>query len=84
MIVWLYFRKIGDERFLALEITFRMNNSILIGWYGLLMISKDYFQIQYGLLIACSLFVLGILLIVTGGHLTNKIIYNIKKQYQLT
>lgn len=84
MVVWLYFRKIGDERFLALEMTFRMNNSILIGWYGFLMISKDYFQIQYGLLIACCLFVLGFLLIVTAYHLTTKVISNIKKQYQLT
>jgi hypothetical protein len=84
MIVWLYFRKIGDEKFLALEMTFRMNNTTLIGWYGLLMISKDYFQIQYGLLIACSLFVIGVLLIVTGFHLSNKVISNIKKQYQLT
>lgn len=83
MVVWLYFRKIRDERFLALEMTFRMTNSILIGWYGFLMISKDYFQIQYGLLIACCLFVLGVLLIVTAYHLTTKVISNIKKQYQL-
>jgi hypothetical protein len=84
MVFWFYFRKIEDERFLALEMTFRMNASILSGWYGLLMISKDYFPIQYGLLIACGLFVLGILLIVTGWHLTNKVVSNIKKQYQLT
>jgi hypothetical protein len=84
MVVWLLFRKIEGERFLSVEMTFRMNSSTLIGWYGLLMISKDYFQIQYGLLIACSLFVVGILLIVTAYHLTNKVISNTKKQYQLT
>jgi hypothetical protein len=82
-IVWLYYRKIENERFLVLEMAFRMNSSFLIGWYAFLMISKDYFPIEYGLLIACFLFVLGILMTATAFHVTKLIYSNIKKQYQL-
>ena len=82
--IWLYFRKIGDERFLSVEMTFRMNNSVLLGWYGFLMIAKESIPTQYRLWIACFLFVLGFLLIITGIHITNKVVSNIKKQYQLT
>jgi hypothetical protein len=33
-IVWLYCRKIENERFLVLEMAFRMNSSFFNGWYA--------------------------------------------------
>lgn len=82
--IWLYFRKIGGARFLSVEMTFGMNYSVLLGCSGFLELTKNHIPTQYKLLIACLLFVLGILFIITGIHITNKVISNIKKQYQLT
>lgn len=84
LVLWLYFRKIGGQRFLSIEMICGMNNLVLLGWNGFLGITKDYIPTQYKLSIACFLFVLGVLFIITGIHITNKLVSNIKKQYQLT
>lgn len=79
-----YNRKIQGQRFLALDTTFRMNTSFGIAYIVFSGFSDEYLQLEYALFIACGLFVLGILFIITGCQVTNKIILNIKKQYQLT
>jgi len=79
-----YYRKIRGERFLALETTIRTNTSYLIAYIVFSGILGEYLQVEYALFIACGLFVLGILFIVIGYQLKNKIILSIKKQYQFS
>jgi hypothetical protein len=85
---WLRYRKIKGQRFLAIEMTIVINNSsIIITHFVLLLFNnfKEIFQENHLYLLPfCFLWVLGILLIITGKHLTNKIVSDIKKQYQLT
>jgi hypothetical protein len=84
MMIWLCFRKLENESFLVLEMTFRMTNSFMLGFYGFLVMTKDYLAIEYALPIACFLFVVTIAMILTSYHLTNKVFISIKNQYQLT
>ncbi|WP_269224313.1 MULTISPECIES: hypothetical protein [Flavobacterium] len=85
---WLRYRKINGERFLSIEMTKIINNSsIIITQFVLLFVNnfKETFQENHlYLLPLCFLWVLGVLLLVTGKHLTNKVVSDIKKQYQHT
>jgi hypothetical protein len=90
--VWTLFnrifnRKINGKRFLSLEVTFRMNGIVIMGSYWVLILAKEFkenFEQNHLLFIPfCCIWVLGILLVITGRHLTNKVVSDIKKQYQL-
>nr|WP_315154943.1 hypothetical protein [uncultured Flavobacterium sp.] len=84
----LRYRKIKGQRFLSMEMTIVFNNSsIVITQFVLMFVnnSKETLQEKHlYFLPLCFLWVLGVLLIITGKHLTNKIVSDIKKQYQLT
>lgn len=82
------FKKIKGKRFLALDNAYNMNNStILISFYTIVN-TKDFHQNidvnHYKFIPFCCLWVLCLLIIITGRHLTNIVVSNIKKQYQLT
>lgn len=85
---WFRYRKINGERFLALETAFSMNNgSIWFSYWGLFVAKNFIENIRENHLFFlpfCCLWVLGLLLVITGRHLTNKVVSNIKKQYQLS
>ncbi|MBX9808710.1 MAG: hypothetical protein K2X95_13065 [Flavobacteriaceae bacterium] len=86
----LRFWRINGERFLSVEMAISMNNVGLMGFMGMIMLTKEYLpkpfftQTPFFLIILSSLFVLGVLFIITGFYITNKVVSNIKKQYQLT
>lgn len=88
IINWYRFKKIGGKRFLALETAYKLNNSALFLPYTLIMLSKyfvgDLDTNHYKFILVSCLWVLGILHIIIGMHLTNKVVSNIKKQYQFT
>lgn len=85
---WFRYRKIKGQRFLSIEMTVVINNSSIIITNFVLMFVNDFKEtIQENhlyFLPFCFIWVLGILLIITGKHLTSKIVLDIKKQYQLT
>lgn len=85
---WYRFRKINGKRFLSLETAYIMNNSTLgISFYSIFLIKswKDTVGDSYVfIMFFCCLWVLGILVQITGRHLTNKVVSDIKKQYQLS
>jgi hypothetical protein len=81
---WSKNRKINGERFLAVEISFGLASGCpLFG--SLAGFIKDLVK-DYPMLIIpfISLWVVIFLWCITGIHLTNKVVSNIKKQYQLT
>ncbi|MEO8255615.1 MAG: hypothetical protein ABI554_14645 [Flavobacterium sp.] len=84
---WRLSRKIKGKRFLSIDMTIVMNNSsIIITQFVLLFVNNFKETLQenhFYLLLLCFLWVVGVLLIITGRHLTNTIFSNIKKQYQL-
>jgi hypothetical protein len=84
---WYRFKKIDDRGFLALETAYKMNNSaLLLSFYPLILAKpfKENFEYNHLLFIPfCCIWVLGILLVFTGRHLTNKVVSDIKRQYQL-
>lgn len=85
---WLRYRKIKGQRFLSIEMTIIINNSSIVITQFVLMFAnnfKETFQENHLYFLPfCFLWVLGVLLIITGKHLTNKVVSDIKKQYQLT
>lgn len=85
---WYRFKKIKGKRFLALDTAYKMNNSaILISFYTIVY-TKEFQQNidvnHYKFIPFCCLWVLCLLMIITGRHLTNQVVSNIKKQYQFT
>jgi hypothetical protein len=85
---WYRFKKIDGKRFLALKTSYKMNNgAIMLSFYALLAAKqfKENFQDNHLVFIPfCCLWVFGVLLVFTGIHLTNKVVSDVKKQYQLT
>lgn len=85
---WYRFKKINGKRFLALETAYIINNSAIMFSFYMLLMAKQFkgnFEQKHLLFIPfCCIWVLGILLVITGRYLTNKIVSNIKKQYQFT
>jgi len=85
---WFRYRKINGNRFLAIQTAYSMNNGgILISYW--VMISSNSFKENFHenhlkFIPICCIWVFGVLLIITGRHITNKVISNVKKQYQLT
>jgi hypothetical protein len=72
---WRLSRKIKEKRFLSIDMAIVMNNSSIIITQFVLLFVNNFF---------CFLWVVGVLLIFTGKHLTNKVVSATKKQYQLT
>ena len=85
---WYLSRKIKEKRFLSIDMAIVMNNSsIIITQFVLLFVNNFKETLQENhlyLLPFCFLWVVGVLLIFTGKHLTNKVVSATKKQYQLT
>ena len=85
---WYRFKKIDGKRFLALESSYIMNNSaLMLSFYPFILAKefKENFETNHLLFIPfCCAVVLGFFLVFTGWHLTNKVVLDIKKQYQLT
>lgn len=81
---WFKNRKINGERFLAVEISFGLASGCpLFG--SLAGFIKDLVKDYPTLIIPfICLWVVVFLWCITGIHLTNKVVSNIKKQYQLT
>lgn len=88
IINWYRYKKINGKRFLALETAYKMNSNTILFLYSAILLSKSFkesFEQNYLLFIPfCCLWVLGILLIISGGYLINKVVSDIKEQYQLT
>jgi hypothetical protein len=85
---WFRYRKINGERFLSIETAYSMNNSAILFMYWILVLAnnlKDNYQENHLFFLPiCCLWVLLLLLIISGRYLTNKVVSNIKKQYQFT
>ena len=83
---WFRYRKVNGKRFLSLETAYIMNNSsILFSYLAILFIKNfktNFHENHLYFLPFCFLWVLGVLLIITGRHLRSKVVSNIKKQYQ--
>lgn len=82
--VWFKNRKINGNRFLAIEISFGLAAGLpLLGSSASFI--KDLVKENPMLIIPfIGLWVVIFLFCITGIHLTNKVVSNIKKQYQLT
>ncbi len=80
---WFKNRKINGERFLAVEISFSLaTGGPLLGNLGILL--KDEVKENPILIIPLiCLWVVLFLFCITGIHLTNKVVSNIKNQYRL-
>jgi hypothetical protein len=80
---WFKNRKINGERFLAVEISFGVaSGAPLLGNIGILL--KDEVKENPSLIIPLiCLWVVLFLFCITGIHLTNKVVSNIKNQYRL-
>lgn len=87
MLNWYRYRKINGKIFLSLETVLIVNNkSILFSYFAIINVNsfKETFPENYLFYLPfCFLWVLGVLLIITGYQITNKVVSNIKKQYQL-
>lgn len=87
MLNWYRYRKINGKKFLSLETVLIVNNkSISFSYLAIIGVNsfKETFPENYLFYLPfCFLWVLGFLLIITGYQITNKVVYNIKKQYQL-
>lgn len=84
---WFLHRKINGKRFLVLETALSVNiGSVWFSYWGIFL-AKSYIENlrenHLFFLPFCCFWVLGVLLVITGRHLTNKVASNIKKQYQL-
>ena len=81
-------RKINGKKFLAIEAAYRMNNGGIIIFYWVMISSQNFHENfhenHFKFITIFCLWVFGVLLVITGGHLTNQVVSNIKKQYQLT
>lgn len=84
LINWLRYRRIDGERFLAIEVAFSRIFIVLFLWNSLMNLTKDYAPNQYLLFVVSFLWVLGILFLITGIHIANNTVSNIKKQYKFT
>ena len=84
---WFLHRKINGKRFLALETALSVNiASIWFSYWGIYLAKNFIDNLRENHLFFlpfCCFWVLGVLLVITGRHLTNKVASNIKKQYQL-
>lgn len=80
-------RKIKGNSFLSIETAYLLNSSsVSLAYFSLIgseNLAERMDENHLRLLPFCVLYVLGILFIFTGRHLTNSIIREIKKQYQL-
>lgn len=82
--VWFKNRKINGSRFLAIEISFGLVSGFPI-FGSMAGFIKDEVKENPMLIIPfICLWIVIFLFCVTGIHLTNKVVSNIKKQYQLT
>ncbi|WP_348824629.1 hypothetical protein [Flavobacterium aestuarii] len=85
---WYRSRKIKGKRFLSVDMAIVMNNSsIIIAQFALMFANnfKENLQENHLYLLPFGfLWVIGLLLIITGKHLTDKVVSVTKKQYQLT
>ncbi len=80
---WFKNRKINGERFLAVEISFSLaSGGPLLGNLGIFLKDEVKENPMLITLLIC-LWVVLFLFCITGIHLTNKVVSNIKKQYQL-
>jgi hypothetical protein len=88
MLNWYRYRKINGKKFLSLETVLIVNNkSISFSYFAIIGVNsfKETFPENYLFYLPfCFLWVLGVVLIITGYQITNKVVSNIKKQYQLT
>ncbi|MBF4472827.1 hypothetical protein [Flavobacterium sp. HJJ] len=84
---WYLSRKIKGQLFLSVEMTIVMNNSSIIITYFAMMLANNFKEAlqenHLYLFPFCFLWVVGVLLIITGKHLTDKVVSVTKKQYQL-
>jgi hypothetical protein len=87
MLNWYRYRKINGKKFLSLETVLRVNNKVIsFSFFAVFGVNsfKETFPENYLFYIPFYfLWVLGILLIITGYQITNKVASRIKKQYQL-
>ena len=85
---WFIKRKINGKKFLAIETAYRMNNGGIFIFYWVMIssqnIKENFHENHFKFIPICCLWVFGVLLVITGGHLTNQVVSIIKKQYQLT
>ena len=85
---WCRYRNINGKKFLAIDLAFWINFSALPFCTWILIIPQflkvNYAEDKLFFLSICCFFVLILLVALTGIHLTNKIVSNTKKQYQLT
>jgi hypothetical protein len=85
---WYRYRNINGKRFLSIDLTFWINFSAL-NFCNLMLILVNYLKVNYledrlFFISFCCLWVFGVLLVITGRNLTNKVVSKIKKQYKLT
>jgi hypothetical protein len=87
MLNWYRYRNINGKKFLSLETVLRVNNkAISFSFFAVLNVNsfRETFTENYLFYLPFYfLWVLGILLIITGYQITNKVASNIKNQYQL-
>jgi hypothetical protein len=87
MLNWYRYRKINGKKFLSLETVLRVNNKAMsFSYFAILLVNSFKESIPENYLFYIPfyfLWVLGVLLIITGYQITNKVASNIKKQYQL-
>lgn len=85
---WIRYRNINGKRFLSIDLAFWMNFTPLV-YSNVILILPGLLKINFAedklfFLSVCCFFVLVLLVAISGIHLTNNIVYNTKKQYQLT
>jgi hypothetical protein len=85
---WSRYRNIKGKRFLSIDLAFWINFSAL-NFCNWILLLPMYLKFNYSVdklffLSFCCFFVLILLVAISGIHLTNTIVSNIKKQYQLT
>lgn len=82
------FRKINRKRFLTLETAFSMNLAIIWLPYWCIILGKIFIENirenHLFFLPICCLWVFVVMMLIAGRHITNKVVSDIKKQYQLT
>jgi hypothetical protein len=85
---WYRYRKINGKRFLALETALRLNTkSVVFSYFSIVLVNSFKQTVHENYLIYLPFYLfwgLGLLLILTGYKITNKVAFRIKKQYQLT
>lgn len=83
--VWFKNRKISGKRFLAIEISSGLVTTFPLFGISVANLIKDVVKENPILIIPfICLWVVGFLFCITGIHLTNKVVSNIKNQYKLT